>query len=289
VAIEALNRGHNVIGTYYSTDNLSINDSIRSRRIDISDSKHVAALIKSFDPDCVINGAAITDVDRCESDPETAHAVNSRGPETIAQACATIDSQFIHFSTDYVFDGTRDSPYPEAAKRNPVQEYGQTKLASEQNVLRAHPSPLILRVSFVHGRNRATEELEGFPRWVLDQFNTEGKIPLFDDQWFSPTRAGQVAETALELCRTGEEGIFHTTSRTCTTPYAFGDSIRETVGASATAINRASRSDVDLPAQRPRYTCLDIQRIESALGREQPTLTDDLKSLEPVINSHYIR
>lgn len=287
VAVKATKRGHNLTGTYHSVDP-GLDVDIDTRQVDITDISRVRSLVERFDPDCVVNAAAMTNVDRCESESALAWAVNSEAPTAMAEICSETETQFIHFSTDYVFGGDRMTPYPETTERNPVQTYGETKLKAERGIATAHPSSIVLRISFVYGIHRASGELEGFPRWVLDQFDTSGPVPLFVDQQVSPTRAGQVADTTLVVSEANTSGIFHATSRTCTTPYDFGNRLQELVNAPETKIEKSTRSDVALPAERPQYTCLNVEKLESSLGRRQPTLTTDIKALTPAITDNYI-
>jgi len=285
IAVEASQRGHAVVGTYHSSDP-AFDADVETFQADICETDRIETLLNKVTPDCVINAAAMTDVDQCEQEPNVAKAVNGDAPAALAGLCQERDTDFVHFSTDYVFDGTSDEPYTEDAGRNPIQRYGETKLAGERGVEANHSSPLVLRVSFVYGYHQSQGELDGFPRWVLDTFAADETAPLFVDQHVSPTHAGQVAETTVDLLTDGYTGTYHATSRTCTTPYDFGDAVRTLAGAPETAIAQSSQEDVARPADRPRNTCLEVQRVEETLGRPQPTLATDLQSIEGEIQRY---
>lgn len=276
VVATALARGWECTGTYHTT----IPEFETSLyELDIRDSERFAALLDSHNFDAVLNCAAMTDVDSCEESPEQARAINTQASGTLARACETRNLPFVHVSTDYVFDGRSPRRYSETAQTNPLQVYGESKLAGEQEVMREHASPVIIRLSFVYGIHGSTESLVGFPAWVRDRLRAGETTPLFTDQRVTASRAGQVAETLLDL-PTDTTGMFHVASRSCVTPYEFGNMIRERLGKSDELLIEGSQSDVDRPATRPADTCLDVSQIETLLGREQPTLASDIDSIE---------
>lgn len=272
-------RGGHLVGTYHST-----NPSFDSpcHQLDIRETDRIAMLLDETDPDLVVNCAAMTDVDGCEENPDQARAVNGDSPGTIARLCDDRDIAFTHVSTDYVFDGEGDTPYNIGDSPNPIQKYGESKLAGERAVRKQHPEPTIVRLSFVYGIHRGTDELEGFPAWVRDRLQSGGRTPLFTDQWVTPTRAGRAAETILDLHEKGASGLYHVACRSCVTPYEFGQQIRERMSVSAEYVEEGSMDDVDRPAERPSFSCLDVSSTESALDRRQPTLIEDLDAIEAI-------
>jgi dTDP-4-dehydrorhamnose reductase len=222
----------------------------------------------------------MTDVDACESDPETAQAVNGDAPGALASACANRDIGLVHVSTDYVFDGESDSPYEESAEPNPLQVYGASKLDGERQVRNSDADALVVRLSFVYGVHAGSGELTGFPAWVRDRLIAGETTTLFTDQRVTPSRAGQAAETILDLLSADAEGTVHVASRSCVTPYEFGDAVRERAGADPRLIEAGSMADVDREAERPVNSCLDVTRVEELLGRSQPTLEADIDEIE---------
>ena len=279
---EALARGWKCIGTYRSTKP-KVDTPLRE--LDIRNDERFTALLDSHDVDAVLNCAAMTDVDGCEGNSEQAHAINGRAPGELARACAERNLAFCHVSTDYVFDGHTKSRYDEAAKTNPLQVYGESKLAGERAVKQAHDAPVLARLSFVYGTRGSTATLAGFPAWVTEHLRGGETTPLFTDQHVTPSRAGQAAETLLDLLAAEATGTFHIASRSCITPYEFGEQIRQRLAESgsvdipAELLTEGSQSAVDRSATRPAHTCLDVGRIERMFEREQPTLADDLDSI----------
>jgi len=269
----ALQRDWAVSGTYHST-NPEFEVPVTS--FDLRDHDSFPEVLADHDPDVVVNCAAMTDVDGCEANPGTAHLLNAVAPGELAAHCDSNDVDFVHVSTDYVFDGTARDPYSEGAEPNPVQVYGESKLAGERAVQEASDAALLPRLSFVWGIHRSAGALTGFPAWVRNQLEAGDAVPLFTDQWVTPTRAGQAATTLLNLIAQDASGVYHVASRSCVTPYEFGTVLADRMGADATLLQEGSTADVDRNATRPTYSCLDIGKVEGALGRAQPTLREDV-------------
>lgn len=276
VVSAALDRGWTVHGAYHST---RPDLACPLTPLDIRDVEAVDALLSGFEPDAVVNCAAMTDVDGCEAAPEAAMAVNAEAPGRIAALCGDRDARFVHVSTDYVFDGRAGTPYAEADDPNPLQVYGESKLAGERAVADAGSESLTARLSFVYGVHRGTGALTGFPAWVRGRLRAGTSTPLFTDQRVSPSRAGATAATLLDLGDADATGLFHVAARSCVTPFEFGDAVRARMDADAGLLTPASLDAVDREAARPAYTCLDTSRVESVLERPQPTLDADLDAL----------
>jgi dTDP-4-dehydrorhamnose reductase len=273
---QLVDEGSRVVGTYRSKPP-SID--VESRRLDITDSETVRTVFEDIEPNAVLNCAAMTDVDACEREPDRATAVNETAAATVAGLAAETGAGLVHFSTDYVFAGDRAAAYTEADEPAPKQVYGETKLAGEQAVFDRHPDPVVVRPSFVYGIHRGTDELTGFPAWVRNRLQAGDDVPLFTDQRVSPTRAGQVASVARELLAAGATGLFHTTPRSCVTPFEFGQRIAELLDYPSDRLTRSSMAAVDREAPRPTNSCLAVGKVESALGRRQPTVRADLESI----------
>lgn len=272
----ALDRPDHVVTTYHSSDP---GFDRPSYQLDITSSEEVRSVISDVQPDAVINCAAMTDVDGCETAPERAHAVNAEGAGHVAQAAERTNADLIHTSTDYVFDGSTESPYSEDVDPNPCQEYGRSKLEGERLVRETHSEPTIVRLSFVYGRSFPDETLSGFPAWVRSQAIDGAEIPLFTDQHVSPSYARTTARTMLDLLESGHSGTFNVASRSCVTPFEFGSIILDEGGFDDAKIRKGSMNNVDRDARRPRHTCLDVTRIEETLGRPEPALREDVKDL----------
>lgn len=272
----AQRRDWTVAGTYRSTRPAF---DVPLTQFDLREHGDFDAVLDEHDPDAVVNCAAMTDVDGCEATPERARVVNGKGPGGLAAACERADARFVHVSTDYVFDGEASTPYDETAEPNPVQVYGETKLAGERAVRAESETALLTRLSFVWGRHGDTGELTGFPAWVRGRLQAGDSVPLFTDQWVTPTRAGQAAETILSLVEHDSTGCYHVACSSCVTPYEFGTVIAEREGADPDLLREGSAGDVDREAARPTYSCLDVEKVTAELGRPQPTVREDVDAV----------
>jgi len=265
------------VGTYHSTQPVF---DIPLVQHDIRDTAEFESLLTNHQPDAVVNCAALTDVDGCESQPEVATEINGTAPGELAVSCDAQDIPFVHVSTDYVFDGKATTPYDERAPSHPIQEYGRSKLVGEKRVQEVDGETTIVRLSFVYGVRGDTGELVGFPAWVRDTLTEGDEVPLFVDQHITPSRAGQAAATIVELLDAERYGLYHVASQSCVTPYEFGHKIAHLQTADETLLSESQQSDVSRTAARPTYTCLDVSSVEAALERHQPTLKEDLRAIE---------
>lgn len=277
-------RGWTISGTYHST---SPDFNIPLVELDITDSTQVVEVIEAHDPDWVVNCAAMTDVDSCEADPNRAYAVNAEAPRELASHCADTGREFLHLSTDYVFDGETTDRYTEEAQPNPVQVYGASKLAGEQAVRDAMDAALVARLSFVYGVHRGTNELTGFPSWIRGQLRSGEEMPLFTDQHVTPSRAGQTAATLCSLIEANARELFNVACQSCVSPYEFGEAVCREMGSDRSLLVEGTLSEVDRPASRPRHTCLDVTKLEDRLGKMQPTLVEDLAAISEWLEEDY--
>ncbi len=239
--------------------------------LDVSDADAVHAALAAHRPTLVVNAAAFTTVDRAEADPGAALAANRDGPAHLADACAALDIPLIHLSTDYVFDGTKREPYTEDDATNPLNVYGASKLAGEDEVrtrLRRH---VILRTSWVfsaHGHN--------FVRTMLRLAQQSPALSVVADQRGCPTPAIHLAVANLDIARQLEWGrddawgTYHLTGRGETTWYAFAQAIFELLGRLGMdplpALRPVTRAEFPTPALRPAYSVLDCARVHATFG-----------------------
>lgn len=280
VVTAARDRGQTATGTFHST---RPSLDVELVQLDVRDVDALRETLNEHAPDVVVNCAAVTDVDACERAPDEAFEVNGHAPGSLATLCNDRDVAFVHVSTDYVFDGRADEPYDESSSTNPLQIYGESKLEGERAVQDAHERALLVRLSFVWGVHRSTDQLAGFPAWLRDRLAARESTSLFTDQHVTPSRAGAAASTILDLIETGQSGTFHVTSRSCVTPYDFGTALCERIGADEALLTPGSQADVDRPASRPGNTCLDVGKVETTLDRLQPRIEDDLDAVSSLL------
>ena len=238
--------------------------------LDIGDREAVAALFEGFAnkmkmPDVLVNAAAFTAVDACETQQEESFRVNALAPEWLAESCRRAGVKLVHISTDYVFDGESKDPYAENAPTGPKTAYGRGKLEGESRVLAAAPDSLVVRTSWVFGPGK------NFVLAILRQGllrrsgEVAGPLTVVDDQVGSPTYADDLAEGILSLVERGAEGIYHLSNSQRASWWDFAREILDQTGHSDLAIDRLKTSDLDLPAKRPANSLLDCSRA-AALG-----------------------
>lgn len=276
VLAEGKARGWDVIGTFHN-ERPAVD--VPLEQLDVRDDSAVHSIVSSTAPDLVINCAAITNVDGCERDFRDALAVNSVAPGRLAAACDDQCVDFVHLSTDYVFDGKARRPYTENDDPRPIQRYGATKYLGELKVRTAHASAVIARLSFVYGTRGDDGKMTGFPAWVHSQLKTAGSVSLFTDQYVTPTRAGAAANTVCDLGMKATGEVFHVASRSCATPYEFGRRLCEWWEEEPERLKRGSYESIDRPATRPHYSCLNVGKVEAALDRPQPTIGEDIAEI----------
>lgn len=221
-------------------------------------------------PDVVINAAAHTAVDRAESEPDLAAAINRDSPSAIAGACRTIGAKLIHFSTDYVFDGEKRVPYFEDDPVGPLSVYGRTKQEGEAAIRARLPGHLILRTSWVfsvHGSN--------FVRTMLRLAKERTELRIVTDQRGAPTAARDIARAVAALvdhiaAGRGASGTFHFTSGEPTTWFEFAEAIFALRGAGPKLVP-VTTENYQTPARRPIYSVLDCARLAEEYSIAQPS------------------
>jgi dTDP-4-dehydrorhamnose reductase len=246
------------------------------RCLDLADTAGIRRTLDTIAPDLIVNPAAYTAVDKAESEPDLAHAINAEAPGELAQAAAARGIPLVHFSTDYVFDGRKPGAYTEADAPNPLGVYGATKLAGEQAVQRAGAPHLILRTSWVYGL-RGRNFLLTMQRLLRER----DSLAVVDDQFGAPTWSRLIAEaTALVIARwldrpdqTATSGIYHLSCGGRTSWHGFTAAILAHLAgmddrlASLIAI---PTSGYPTPAARPANSQLDCDKLAATFGVRLP-------------------
>ncbi len=261
--------------------------AVGSADCDLAKPTAIRALIQSTKPDVVINPAAYTAVDRAESEPDLAHAINAQAPEIIAAELKKTGGLLIHFSTDYVFDGLKTSPYTELDKPNPQSLYGQTKLQGEQAIAASGANHIILRTSWVfsdHGSN--------FLKTMLRLAAEREELRVVNDQFGAPTSARFLAMTVMKILEAMEShklaaetpidhnpmsGLYHCScaGRTSWFDYAkFAIDLARSQGAefklAPDNLVAIPASQYPTPAARPANSVLDNTKLEQTLSIQRP-------------------
>jgi len=236
---------------------------------DLADRGQTLAEITRLAPKLIVNCAAATDVDRCETDHEYADTGNVVVAANVAQAAATVGARLLHISTDFVFDGAKGEPYVETDEPRPLSYYGLSKLRGEEAVLAALPRAVVVRTSWLYGRGTTH-----FPAKVLSWAAARPQIRVVEDQVGSPTYAEDLADRLLALSGTSAAGIYHLGGAGCTSRYHWARETLALAGLDAEVLP-ALTSDFPLPAARPVFSCLDCSKA-AALGVRLPPWRDGL-------------
>ena len=245
-----------------------------SSEVDISSLEQVLFLTKQLKPDLVVNCAAHTAIDKAEVQQEVCWRINHRGAANVAQAVSLVGGRMIHISTEQVFPGTGTTPLREGDPTGPLNVYGQSKLAGEQDVLQILADrALIVRTSALHGQRGVN-----FVSTMLKLFADKDEVRVVNDQKVSPTWAGWLAEVILDLGRTGTSGVVHACCEGVTSWYDFACAIRDCSSlASSAPIKPVSSAEFGRPARRPSFSAFDCARLTSLLGRRPISWQEGLK------------
>lgn len=241
--------------------------------LDVADEAAVRRAVAAMSPGLILNCAASTDVDRCETDEQYALAGNVAGPRNLARAAAACGARLVHFSTDYVFDGNKGTAYVESDPTGPLSGYGRTKLQGEEAVRAALPDALIVRTSWVYGPARSAGHAASFPEKVLgwarremEAAKTERRglqpIRVVSDQKGSPTFAADLAAAVLVLIARGASGTIHLGGSGCASRYEQARAVLEAAGLSV-PLRPVPAGEFPLPARRPAHSCLDCSLAAS--------------------------
>ncbi|MBO0765587.1 MAG: dTDP-4-dehydrorhamnose reductase [Hyphomicrobiaceae bacterium] len=241
--------------------------------LDISDAGSIARTVAAIRPSLIVNAAAYTAVDKAESEPLRAFAINRDGPARLAAAAEAARIPFIHISTDYVFDGRKPTPYCEDDPTAPLGIYGLSKLEGEAAVVEACPSVLVLRTSWVYspyGQNFVTT--------MLRLAETRTKVRVVADQHGAPTAAADIAAAVLALAPElltgrGSGGLYHLAAEGSTTWHGFAAAIFagwRARGRPVPDLEPIATAEYPTPAKRPANSQLDCSRIARDFGIRLP-------------------
>ncbi|RYZ47665.1 MAG: dTDP-4-dehydrorhamnose reductase, partial [Chitinophagaceae bacterium] len=207
--------------------------------------------------DFVINCAAYTAVDKAESEREEAFQINATAVGALAAACSKQGTGFIHISTDYVFDGSRQTPFKEDDAVNPINVYGESKLAGEQAALQNNPQSIVIRTSWVYssyGKN--------FVKTMMRLMSEKQIISVVNDQWGSPTYAADLAKAILHIIDSGEwkPGIYHFSNEGVISWFDFAKEIGSLIQTNCEVLPTTT-ANFPTPAKRPAYSAMDKTKI----------------------------
>ncbi|TFY91936.1 dTDP-4-dehydrorhamnose reductase [Pseudomonas nabeulensis] len=250
-------------------------------QLDLADIEQIRKQVRAHRPDLIINAAAHTAVDLAESEPDAAFAINAIAPGILAEEAKALGIPLIHYSTDYVFDGSKPAPYTEADTPNPLGVYGQSKLAGEHAIAKVGGEYLILRTSWVysnHGKN--------FLLTMQRLLQEKPQMRIVADQIGAPTWAGTIADSTHALIerwlagQPGDWGVYHLTAQGETSWFGFAQAIGEHLRAQGKAcaeLEAIPSSAYPTPAKRPLNSRLDCSHLQQQWHVSQPQWQDALR------------
>jgi dTDP-4-dehydrorhamnose reductase len=230
---------------------------------DITDRKRVQQEVEALQPQVLVNAAAYTDVDGCESRKEMAFAVNAEGARNVALACAAIGGRLIHLSTDYVFDGSSQIPYREEDIPNPLNVYGSSKLQGERYIQEILENHLIIRTEWLYGRHG-----KNFVDTILKLAGQQKELRVVDDQRGSPTFTRDLGFALDRLVGMEARGILHVTNSGSCTWFEFTRQILHVKGYDHIQVIPISSEELARPARRPASSVMDCRQYEKLTGRK---------------------
>ncbi len=249
--IKDIQRGRTELG--------GVNDELRKAKVfmadidelDITDKNLCVKYILEKQIDVVINCAAYTNVDGCETNQADAYKVNAIGPRNLAIACENARAKLIHVSTDYVFEGVGTVPYHEYDVPTPISVYGKTKLAGEEFVKEFSSRYMVVRISWLYGYYG-----KNFVKTMITAGKKLGALKVVNDQVGNPTNAADVSHHILKLITSEEYGIYHCTGKGECSWYDFAKEIIQLAGVNAT-VSPCTSSEYPTPTKRPEYSSLE--------------------------------
>ena len=273
-----LNKKLSALGEVIATDR---------NALDIADPDKIRAYVDQVKPDIIINAAAYTAVDKAESEPELAYQINVKAPQALAEKAAELNIPLVHFSTDYVFDGSKKEPYVEADQINPQSVYGKTKCEGEEKV-RAHSKHIILRTSWVfgsHGNN--------FLKTILRLIYHKESLNIVADQWGSPASSSMLADVTLKIIDTtlnnknfNNYGTYHVTNEGETNWYEYADLIANEaiklnlkIKCKPDHMHPILTSEYPTAALRPLNSRLNTDKLKKTFMLELPNWESEVKKV----------
>lgn len=267
--------------------------SLDRSQLDLSDANAIRSVVQSVQPDLIINPAAYTAVDKAESEPELAYAVNAVAPQIMAEEAAKIGARLVHFSTDYVYDGAKRTSYVETDATAPLSVYGKSKLAGEEAIRAVGLPHLIFRTSWVYGAYG-----KNFLKTILRLAAERDELRIVADQFGAPTSANSIANAVLAVIQRWENdttGVYHLVNAGQTSWHGFAIAIVEeymrlqkargwpALKTDLAHIQAITTQEFPTPAARPANSCLDCSKLTQDFKIELPNwceaLVGELKAL----------
>lgn len=250
--------------------------------VDFTKPDDLRRIIREAQPEAVVNAAAYTAVDKAETDEDTARGINGHAPGVMAEECRRLGAWMVHFSTDYVFDGTKSAPYQEDDPPNPLGAYGRSKLEGDQAVAAAGAAHLTFRLCWVYGARG-----HNFMLTMMRLARERETLRVVRDQWGCPTWSRMIAEATAQAVRQAlrapdpapYSGTYHLAASGATSWHGFAEAIIHRMpvdGRKCRAVEAIPSTDYPTPARRPAYSVLDCGKLARTFGLRLPAWEESL-------------
>lgn len=248
--------GQDLVSLLKEEDVLRVDVAGDCLHMDITSLEQTRRVMAEYQPDVVLHLAAFTNVDGCQTDPEKAWKVNAAGTWNVASAACENDAAMVYISTDFVFDGTKDTPYDEFDTPNPISIYGRTKYAGERFVASLVRRHYIVRTAWLYGKHGRS-----FPGLMINMAREGKPLRVVGDQIGSPTYTVDLAKTLVRLIRTPLYGTYHVTNSGECSWYDFAAAALELAGLGGADLTRITSEEWPTPTRRPQYSVLEHRAL----------------------------
>lgn len=253
--------------------------------LDICVGKDMDRAVQKVAPDVIINAAAMTNVDACELNPRLAYTVNTESVYNLARIARKVESKVVHYSTDFIFDGTSAVPYKEFDPPHPINVYGETKLSGDEALIENHNNFLIIRTQALFGEGGGN-----FPKTIMKVLAKGKPLSIVVDQVGKPTYARDLAEATYLLLGKDVSGIVNVANSGKASKYAVARAVSILMGNGLKGLTKCTTEEYQqhhpLPAKRPLNSVLDTEQYDTIIGKPLPTWVDSLQKylIREVIN-----
>lgn len=270
--------GVDVIATSRGDNRLPNEDQYQYQSLDIVNRQQVLDIVSKYKPDVLINTAAMTNVDQCESEKEACWELNVNAVKYLIEACEIIGSHLLHVSTDFIFDGSH-GPLTEEETPNPISYYGESKLAAEKLVMGSKINWSIARTVLVYGIAHDMSR-SNIVLWVKNSLEAGKAINVVNDQWRTPTLAEDLAMGCYLIASQSAKGIYNISGEEMMTPYDIAIKTAEYFNLNKSLISETDGSKFTQPAKRPPKTGFVINKAKSELGYAPKSFEEGLETLQ---------
>ncbi|MFY0626450.1 MAG: SDR family oxidoreductase [Reichenbachiella sp.] len=279
-----IENGEEVIATAHSENRINYLDSKFSfSQMDITNEQQVTEVIELMKPDVVINTAAMTNVDQCETDKELCRKLNVDAVQYLAQACKTNNAFLVHLSTDFIFDG-ESGPYKEEGEPNPLSYYGESKLDAEKILKESEVKWAIARTVLVYGITPGMSR-SNIILWVKESLENGKQLKIVDDQWRTPTLAEDLAMGCYLIAKKRPTGVFNISGKDMMTPFDMAMETCDYFNLDKSLITKVDGSMFSQAAKRPAKTGFVLDKARSVLDYEPKSFSEGIRILDEQVKA----